>query len=141
MKGGETLMGFDFGMARIGVATGTPAGGCATPLATLKAVNGEPQWDVLNSLVNERSPHAFVVGYPPVIEDGMRTALEHFVDELGKRYEREVVLCDEAYSSAEARARIRELRSQGLRGRSEKEHIDKIAAAIILEDYLAQENA
>lgn len=131
-----TVMAFDFGMARIGVATGAADAGIATPLATLKAVSGRPDPSALSRLVAEYEPTAFVVGMPPGCADALRAALRGFVRDLRKRYGVKTVLYDEAASSSEARARIRELRGHGLRGKTAKGDVDKIAAAIILEDCL-----
>lgn len=133
---GDTLMAFDFGMARIGVATGTREGGVATPLTTLKAVAGRPSWSTLSRLIADYAPSMFVVGCPPQIRAAMRAAMRHFLRQLRARYEMEAVLYDEADTTLEARARIRVLRQRGLRGRAAKGDVDKIAAAIILEDYM-----
>lgn len=130
------VMAFDFGMARIGVAAGGVESGVATPLTTLKAESGRPNWTEIGRLVDEYEPAAFVVGQPPEAAAAMAASLRAFVRGLRKRHGLEVLLYDEAASSSEARARIRELRASGMRKRTAAGDIDKIAAAIILEDCL-----
>ncbi len=58
------ILAFDFGLARIGVAVGQPITGTATPLATLKAKEGIPDWQIIEKLIMEWHPKLLLVGEP-----------------------------------------------------------------------------
>ena len=58
------LLGFDFGMKRIGVAVGQTVTQSARPLKTIKAKEGVPDWDEIEQLIKIWQPDAFIVGIP-----------------------------------------------------------------------------
>ncbi|RLA00191.1 MAG: Holliday junction resolvase RuvX, partial [Gammaproteobacteria bacterium] len=60
----QTLLGFDFGKQRIGVAVGQSITGTATALCTLNARNQQPDWDRISELINNWRPDALIVGLP-----------------------------------------------------------------------------
>ena len=60
----DVVIGFDFGMKRIGVAVGQRVTGTATALAVLPAKNGIPDWQVIENLLKEWQPDLLVVGNP-----------------------------------------------------------------------------
>lgn len=60
----EILLGFDFGMKRIGVAVGQTVTKTARPLTVIQAAQGIPQWDALSKLIKTWQPDALVVGIP-----------------------------------------------------------------------------
>ena len=64
-----TLLGFDFGTRRIGVAVGQTQTGTATPLVTLASVRQKPDWDRINRLISDWQPNALVVGLPFEMSD------------------------------------------------------------------------
>ena len=59
-----TLLGFDFGRRRIGVAVGQTLTGNARPLTTVETRDGQPPWERLDALLREWSPQALVIGLP-----------------------------------------------------------------------------
>ena len=69
----ETLLGFDYGTRRIGVAVGQTLTGTATPLTALDSENTRPDWEAISALIQEWKPSALVVGYP-VDTDGSDNA-------------------------------------------------------------------
>lgn len=134
-----TLLGFDYGLRRIGVAVGQSLTGTATPLATLNARDGVPDWDAIAKLITEWQPAAIVVGVPYNM-DGSRQDMtdraERFLRQLHGRFNLPVHAVDERLSSNEAGDRLRTARSEGRRGRIAKPEIDSAAACVLLETWL-----
>jgi len=132
-------LGFDFGEKRIGVAVGTAATATATPLSMVRNINGRPEWDNIESLVEEWQPSALIVGLP-LTDDGGNQHLtglaKSFAKHLRRRFDLPVHLCDERYTSIEASRIIADNRKHHNRGRATREDSDKIAAALILEQWL-----
>ena len=135
----ETILAFDFGLRRIGLAVGQTITGSASPLRTV--TNGErgPDFDTISTLVDEWQPARLIVGLP-LHADGtpgeMQAHVEKFVRELW-RYQLPVDTVDERYTSLEAEAALKNARAAGSRGRISKEAIDSAAAVFIAERYLA----
>lgn len=134
-----TLLGFDYGEKRIGIAVGQTLTGSVTPLTTLTAVRQQPDWDSITALIKEWRPDRLIVGLP-LHMDGSEQALtqrvKRFGNQLKGRYNLPVEWVDERLSSREAESLLQE---QGKR-RSDKKDIDKIAAGLILKSWLEQQN-
>jgi len=64
-----TLLGFDYGTRKIGVAVGQSLTGTATPLTTLRLVQNHPDWESIRHLIEEWQPEALVVGLPFQMDD------------------------------------------------------------------------
>ncbi len=93
-------IGFDFGYKRIGVAVGQKLTGSASPLSTLNAKLGIPNWDCIQQLLNEWKPMAFIVGLPTAIDDKKlytTAAAKKFASELSNRFTLPVYLVDERF--------------------------------------------
>lgn len=122
----STLLAFDFGTRRIGVATGNTLTRSAQPLSTVAPV-GEARFEAISRLINEWQPHALVVGVPfhpdGAPHDNTRRA-QRFARQLHGRFKLPVHEVDERYSTTEAHSR-------GARD------IDAASAAIILEQFFA----
>ncbi|MDA0820883.1 MAG: Holliday junction resolvase RuvX [Proteobacteria bacterium] len=101
----QTVMAFDYGTRRIGVAVGQTVSRTATALKIVHAKNGNPRWDDITKLIDEWAPDMFVVGKPSY-DDGRRhpldDAIERFSRRLTGRYSRSVAFVDEHLSSYEA---------------------------------------
>jgi len=138
----ETIIAFDFGLRRIGVAVGQQVTHSANPLETIK--NGEhgPDWPRIETLVREWRPQRLIVGLP-LHADGTASDIgdhvREFVAALG-RFDLPVDTVDERYSSLEAEAMLKSQREAGLRGRISKEAIDSAAATLIAERWLKNEH-
>lgn len=137
MSAHEVLLAFDFGLRRIGVATGNSLTRTATPVTTLEVQDSLP-WDAIDRLVADWQPTCLVVGLP---NSEPRTAvverIEGFVDVLGGRYGLRVVTVDETLTSRAARDQLREGRRSGfLRRRVDKVRLDRHAACLIAEQWL-----
>ncbi len=135
-----TLLALDFGLRRIGVATATPLTGTATPLTTVSAHDGEPDWAQLDNLMREWQPQLLILGLPfnsDLTESPMTQRVREFGALLEQRYELRVKFMDERYTSAEAEARLKQQRQSGMRNkRIKKADVDSLAAAIIAESWL-----
>jgi len=142
----NTILGFDYGSQRIGVAVGQTLTATARPVATLTARNHQPDWQQLTALIAEWQPHLLVVGLP-THADGSASettlAAQHFITQLQTRYQLPIETIDERLSSVAAEARLQEA---GVNP-SKKAHkrnwqsIDAVAAQIILETWFAEQNS
>lgn len=129
-------MAFDYGLRQIGVATGNLTLGTTQSLPILKARDGIPNWDSLESLVKEWQPDLLVVG-EPLNMDGSESELSaranKFARRLHGRLALPVEMVDERLSSFEAKELSRQ---RGHRGDYKKEPIDSLAAELILRTWL-----
>lgn len=135
-----TVLGFDVGARRIGVAVGSSFGHGARALAVVDVHGHGPDWVVLDRLRNEWRPDGLIVGDPMTLDGGdqpIRVRAHAFARELHQRYELPVVLVDERLSSIEAAQRFATDRAQGRKRRRDAEALDAVAAAIIVERWLA----
>lgn len=130
-----TVLGFDFGEKRIGVATGEFSIGLAHPLELISAETNSARFARIEALIRQWSPVLFVVGIPTHM-DGTAHELtrlaKKFALRLEGRYGKPVVLVDERLSSNEAEGRLREA---GVTGRKQKPYLDAVAAQTILQSY------
>ncbi|MDY6830111.1 MAG: Holliday junction resolvase RuvX [Pseudomonadota bacterium] len=130
----QTLLGFDFGVTKIGVAVGQTLTATATPLEVVAARDGQPDWSQLDRLIKQWRPDAMVVGEPLNMDDSdspMAQRARKFRNRLADRYHCPVHLVDERLSSRAARTR------QSPRARRRETKIDAVAAQVILETWLA----
>lgn len=130
----NTILAFDFGDKRIGVAIKPTNESSAEPLLTLQ--NNSDLFKDVGELLELHNPDLVVVGRPRNL-DGESTAqtikAEQFAMSLAGRYNNKVELQDEALSSEQAKNRI----PKALASKS-RELIDQYAACVILENYLQE---
>ncbi|MDO6387218.1 Holliday junction resolvase RuvX [Uliginosibacterium sp. 31-12] len=135
-----TLLGFDFGTARIGVATGETETRLAQPLTTIHGEANDLRFGEIEKLIKEWRPVRLVVGLPSAL-DGTATEMtarcKRFANQLNGRFGLPVALVDERLSSAEAEEMLREV-SRSWRER--KQHLDALAAQRILQSFLDTDN-
>jgi putative Holliday junction resolvase len=135
-----TVLGFDVGARRIGVAVGSAFGSGARPLAVVDVHASGPDWDRIERLRREWRPDGLVVGDPLQLDGGdqpIRKVAQAFARELRKRTQLPVVMVDERNSSQEAARRFAEERADGKRKRRDAELLDAVAAAVIVDRWLA----
>lgn len=133
-----TLLGFDFGLRRIGVAVGQTATRTAGALVTVKCA-AKPDWQAIGSLVKEWRPAGLVVGLPlngEGQETDMSRAARRFGAELARRFDVPVFYTDERLTSALAASEFAQARSEGRARRKHSQRLDAAAAKIILENWL-----
>jgi putative Holliday junction resolvase len=136
----RTVLSFDYGLRRIGVAVGNTLTGTAEALATIDALDGVPDWRAVDRCVADWRPAAIVAGVPYNMagrDARLTTAALGFADELGQRYGIEVHRVDERLSSREAEDSIRELRRSGAKTkRVRRGEVDREAARLLLLQWL-----
>jgi putative Holliday junction resolvase len=139
MTAPETILAFDFGEKRIGVAVGNTITGQARELTTIMAESNKDRLAAVAHLVKEWQPARFVVGEPhyPDAPEGAMHPVAHLAHKFGNRLKENfrlpVEYVNETLSSAAAASA---LATQGFGGREHKLKIDAVAAAIILQSYL-----
>jgi putative Holliday junction resolvase len=136
-----TLLAFDVGARRTGVAVGNSLSGSARALGILEVFDGGPDWPVLDAWMREWMPNGLVIGNP-LTQDGenqpARDKALQFARSLQKRYGKPISLMDERNTSIEAAQRFAESRARGESKRHHADQLDAWAAAIILERWFQQ---
>ena len=131
----KTVLGFDFGTKSIGVAVGQQITSSATPLLSLKAVDGIPNWDEIAKLIQEWQPDLVVVGLP-LNMDGTEQEMTHrarkFANRLNAKFGVKIVNQDERLTTTDAKARLFEL--GGFKALT-KGQVDAVSAVLIVESY------
>lgn len=133
------LLGFDFGMKRIGVAVGQTVTKTARPLETILASQGIPQWDRLTKLIKIWQPDALVVGVPLNMdgtEQPLTYAAKQFAESLRERFQLPVYGIDERLSTKDARERL--FKEGGFKALQDGQ-VDSVAAQLILQNWLSQQ--
>ena len=127
------ILGFDFGLKRIGVAVDNGVTATASALAPLRANEGNPDWEAVRRLLEEWKPQRLVVGLP-LNMDGtpseMSARAERFARRLEGRFNLRCEMMDERLSTFEARGLIAESGSEASR--------DSVAACLVLESWFAR---
>jgi len=132
------IMGFDFGLRRIGVAIGQTATHTASRLETVSHAQ-QPDWPAIDRLIREWKPSALLVGLPLGAdgeETDMSKAARRFGAKLQNRYSLTVIFADERLSSQAAELLFAEQRASGNLRRKDAGQMDAMAARIILENWL-----
>lgn len=133
-----TVLAFDFGEKRIGVAIGETILKLAHPLMTIDTEINETRFAQIQALIQEWQPALLVVGLP-LSDDGtahtMTKLCVRFAQRLEGRFSLPVTLIDERFSSVEA---SQHLTLAGVHGRQQKAMIDQVAAQTILQSYFDQ---
>jgi putative Holliday junction resolvase len=135
----QIILAIDFGLRRVGLASGDTLTRTAAPRKTLAVTAAGFDWPSLAREVEALRPAQIVVG-EPYNADGspseLTAAARAFAAELRTRFALPVHLVDERWSSLDAEERLRESRATGARRRRvAKEDIDAVAAAVILERW------
>jgi putative Holliday junction resolvase len=131
-----TILAFDFGEKRIGVAVGDTLMRIAHPLQTISAESNDVRFAVIGSLIAEWQPAQLVVGLPMHLdgtEHELTLLCKKFARRLEGRFRLPVAMVDERLSSAEA---SQTLKQAGIGGRRQKPMLDQVAAQFILQQYL-----
>lgn len=130
-----SVLAFDFGEKRIGVAVGETLLALAHPLLTIEAEDNAGKFEQIASLLQEWQPALLVVGLPMTLDGeahAMTALAQKFAQRLEGRFNLPVMMVDERLSSAEASQSLREA---GIKGRAQKQHLDQVAAQTILQSY------
>ena len=139
LSAAQTILCFDFGLRRIGVAVGQAITGSASPLGVVANRGSGVDHARIQALIDEWQPATLVVGLPMHANGSpsdIQPKVEAFIAELA-RYGLPIDTVDERYTSVEAERVLKEARAAGTRGRITKESIDSAAAVFIAERYLS----
>lgn len=132
------MLAFDFGLKRIGVASGEMEIGVAHPLTTIAADNKTARFASIDKLIQEWQPGLLVVGLPTHPDGGeheMTRAARNFAGELENRYTLPVFLHDERYTSVEAESMSRSSGNDHKRMGKLHSGLDALAAQLILQGF------
>ncbi len=135
MRPHGTVLAFDFGEKRIGVAVGEWSLGQAHPLTTIRSEANAERFTAIAALISEWHPVSLVVGLPLALDGSahaMTARCTRFANQLRGRFGLAVDYAEERLSSVEAEERLRE---SGYNAKSAKEHLDALAAQIILQCF------
>ena len=135
----NTILAFDYGSKKIGVANGQDLTRSASPLTTIM-VNKSDRWGEIDKLVKEWRPSIMVVGLPLHMdgtEQPFTDEARNFANELGERYGCRIELMDERLTSYEAEQLLKSQDSHK-QSRQTPQDVDKIAAQLILESWFNQ---
>ena len=134
----QSVLGFDFGTKKAGVAIGQRITATAAPLSPLVMRDGIPDWTLIERLLKEWQPQALIVGLPLNMDD-TESELSHlarkFARRLHGRFNLPVFMVDERLSSRAARDLLDEVAE---RRKGKKPSLDSTAAALMVESWLAQ---
>jgi putative holliday junction resolvase len=130
-----TVLAFDFGEKRIGVAVGETMLSTAHALITICAETNEMRFTEIEKLLKEWQPSLLIVGLPTYL-DGTEHALtklaKKFAQRLEGRFNLPVMMMDERLSSFEA---SQHLSNKSIKSRDQKAIIDAVAAQVILQSF------
>lgn len=137
----QTVLAFDVGARRIGVAVGNSLSGTARPLGVLDVFDTGVNWPALDVWIRDWMPDILVVGNP-LTQSGdnqpIRDTARAFGRLLAERFGKPVSFMDERNSSIEAAQRFAESRARGESKRHQASQLDAWAAVIILERWFQQ---
>ena len=139
----ETVIAFDFGLRRIGVAVGQQVTSSARPLAVIGNGAGGPDWQHIESVLREWRPDRIIVGMP-AHADGSPAEHRRRWSSISSTncdaIDLPLETVDERYTSVDAEDLLKSQRAEGLRGKVSKDLIDSTAAAaLIAERWLKKE--
>lgn len=141
MADAGTVLAFDFGTKRIGVAVGESMIGLAHPLAQIVGEETEPRFAAIAKVIAEWQPRRLVVGLPLTEEGASQESTrraQRFARQLEGRFGLPVSFVDERYSSVDAEAGMREA---GARKAINEKRVDSAAAQLILQQYFHEHAA
>lgn len=135
-----TLVAFDFGAKRVGVAVGETSTGIASPLTTIAARGNQARFEAIERIVAEWQPAGFIVGRPKHSDGSpheVARLAEKFARRLAARFRRPIAFVDETLTSAVAEHELAAHRTRARRAGD----VDALAAAMILQSFLDDPDA
>jgi putative Holliday junction resolvase len=136
----QTVLGFDYGRRKIGIAVGQTSTGFAEGIATIRADSPAGPWLKIKKFIEDWQPDTLVVGLPIAV-DGSEPKFAGAAREFGKqlhcRFELPVDFIDETLTTDFADTLIRETTAFGKRITKRRKSVrDQLAAELILKTYL-----
>lgn len=137
------VLGFDYGLSHIGVASGQSLTTTATPLSPINAKNGTPDWAMFDTLMRSWQAQLLVVGLPLHMngaENFMSTAARRFAKQLQLRYKIPCVMADERLSSFSAQKEARDADGKVVKRHKKPKQTQSthsLAACVILDTWFS----
>lgn len=131
----QTIMAFDFGTQKMGIAIGQSSIQSASPLPQFAMKDGIPQWDQLLKIVKEWQPQLFLVGLPLNMDDSeseLSLRARKFARRLRHQTHIETWMVDERLSTREAREQLEDFQQQG---RAKRVSADSLAATLLIQSW------
>ncbi len=131
-----TVLGFDFGLKKIGIAVGQTVTKTANPLTILKAKNGVPDWTDIKKLIIEWDVDTLIVGLPLNMdgtEQFITKQAKKFGEQLKDHFQLPVIFVDERLTTVAARDEMHST----LKGAARFEKADSMSAKLIVESWLS----
>ena len=132
----ERLMAIDFGEKRIGIALSDPLRVFAYPYTTIP--NDQKLWIEMEKIIVDKKVSKIILGVPSgsnKSNSSLKSKLEHFKENIEKKFKVSVVFWNEDFTSSIAKERILESVPKKSK-RKDKALIDRNAAAVILQEFL-----
>lgn len=140
MNQAQIALGFDYGLARIGLAIGNRHTGLSRALGWAECPRSEVQWQALAKTIDSWNPDVLVVGKPLALDGSVQAitlAAQQFADALQQRFGLPVSQVDERLSSVAAAAELTAARRSGDKARRNRRgDDDSLAAAILVQQWL-----
>lgn len=136
-----TVLAFDFGIKRIGVAVGDTTIRLAHPLTTINSNKNDQRFFIIGDLIESWQPVLLVVGWPRHMDDTeheMTRLSRRFAHRLAGRFNLKVRLVDERYTTKTASAALRQA---GVSAKKQQQFLDQIAAQQILQSFFDEQHA
>lgn len=135
----STVLGFDFGLKRIGVAVGQTITQTANPLIVLNANRGVPNWNEIKNLIMEWGADTLIVGLP-LNMDGTEQFITQqarlFGEQLKIHFNLPVIFVDERLTTIAAKDEMHSTR----KGAARFERVDSVSAKLIIESWFNANN-
>jgi putative holliday junction resolvase len=134
----QTLMAFDFGTQKMGIAVGQSLIESSTPLALFPMKDGIPNWEALLKIIAQHQPTLCLVGLPlnmDETESELSARARKFARRLKHQTNIETLMVDERLTTREAREELSHYQAQG---RGKKISADSLAAALLIESWYRQ---
>ena len=139
----EVYIAFDYGLKKTGVAIAQSITKTASPLLSLKMINGEPDWEDIDSIFENFKPNCAIFGMPikQIKEsNSLNERINSFSSKIEKRYQISIGFINEHLTSKIAKDKLKEQRQEGILLRQiKKGQIDSMAATIILQEWMNRE--
>lgn len=130
----ETILAFDVGVKRTGVACGQSQTHTAQAVGQLLVNNGRFDWIKVDELINEWQPDRVVIGEPGTANPHLRKVINRLKSHIQQQHKLPIAEVDETLTSDEANS---QLNNSGLSVQRKTELRDQVAACLILESYFA----
>lgn len=133
----ETVLAFDVGLKRTGVASGQSHTKTANPAAQLKVSNGRLDWVEVDKLLADWAPSKIIIGDPQTTDANLQKVINRLKSHIQQVHKIPIVLVDETLTTNSANAEL----AGSAMSLSRKKHIrDQIAACLILESYFSSQS-